>query len=241
MLIIPAIDIIEGKCVRLEQGKYNARTVYNENPLDVARQFEENGITHLHLVDLDGAKNGRIINLNVLETIASKTSLIIDFGGGIKTDEDVKAVFDAGAQRLTAGSIAVKDKELVKRWIKKYGAEKIILGADVKDEKIAVSGWQETSSEDLFNFLKSYTSQGIRYVICTDIRKDGMLQGASIELYKNILERFPGLDLIASGGITGIEELERLKKAGLYGAIVGKAIYENRITLEQIRNFINKK
>jgi len=237
MIIIPAIDIIDGKCVRLEQGEYSAKTIYNENPLEVAKQFENNGIKQLHLVDLDGAKQGKIINWKVLEKIANKTNLIIDFGGGIKSNEDVKTVLNSGANQLTAGSIAVKNREIVLQWIEKYGAEKIILGADVKNEMIAISGWQETSELNLFDFLANYTKAGIKYSICTDISKDGMLQGTSIELYKKIDAKFPKLNLVASGGVTSLDELINLQEMGIYGAIIGKAIYENKITLKELQQF----
>ena len=238
MKIIPAIDIIDGKCVRLEQGVYSAKTIYNENPLEIAKQFEDNGITNLHLVDLDGAKQGKIINWKVLENIASNTNLIIDFGGGIKTNNDVETVFSSGANQLTAGSIAVKNKEIVLQWLEKYGTEKIILGADVKNEMIAISGWQKTSDLNLFDFLSSYTKAGISYSICTDISKDGMLQGSSVELYTKINQQFPKLKLIASGGVTSIGEVQKLKEMGMYGAIIGKAIYENKISLAELRKFV---
>ena len=239
MKIIPAIDIIDGKCVRLEQGMYSAKKIYNENPLEVAKQFENSGIKHLHLVDLDGAKNGKIINWKVLEDIAAKTNLIIDFGGGIKTDEDIKIVFDCGANQVTAGSIAVKNKNKVLDWIQKYTAEKIILGADVKNEMIAISGWQETSELSLFDFLSDYTKAGIKYSICTDISKDGMLQGSSIDLYKKIQTKFPKLNIVASGGVTNITEIDKLYNMGIYGAIIGKAIYENKITLKELKNYVS--
>ena len=240
MKIIPAIDIIDGKCVRLEQGEYSAKKIYNENPLEVAKQFENSGITNLHLVDLDGAKQGKIINWKVLENIASKTNLVIDFGGGIKTENDVKTLIESGANQITAGSIAVKDKEKVLEWIEQFGAKKIILGADVKNEKIAISGWQQTSELNLFSFLDDYTKAGIQYTICTDISKDGMLQGTSLELYKKIGKKFPKLNLIASGGVTSIDELYQLKEMNIYGAIIGKAIYENKISLNDLKTFITK-
>ena len=239
MIIIPAIDIIDGKCVRLEQGVYSAKTIYNENPLEVAKQFEDSGIKHLHLVDLDGAKQGKIINWKVLERIANNTNLIIDFGGGIKTDEDVRTVFNSGANQLTAGSIAVKDRTRVKAWIKEFGSEKIILGADVKKEMIAISGWQETSELNLFDFLEDYTNSGIKYSICTDISKDGMLIGSSVDLYKKISLKFPKLNLVASGGVKDIEEVKLLNEMGMYGAIIGKAIYENRISLKELEKYVS--
>jgi phosphoribosylformimino-5-aminoimidazole carboxamide ribotide isomerase len=237
MKIIPAIDIIDGKCVRLSQGNYALKTVYHENPLEIAKQFEAAGITHLHLVDLDGAKACHIVNYKTLKDIASQTKLKIDFGGGIKSDADIQVAFDCGAFQITAGSIAVKSRETVLHWLQKYGAEKIILGADVKDEMIAVSGWQEKSSIHLNDFMKDYIAQGIQYVICTDISKDGMLQGSSIELYKKLLQEFPTLKLIASGGVCNLNELKVLKEAGLHGAIIGKAIYEGKISLDELSKF----
>lgn len=255
MRIIPAIDIIEGKCVRLSKGDYNTKKVYNENPLEVAKAFEEHGIQYLHLVDLDGAKSKHIVNHDVLEKIASNTSLKIDFGGGLKTDDDLRIAFESGADQVTGGSIAVKDSATFMRWLKKYGPDKIILGADAKDEKIAVSGWQEASSEDLIPFIRRFQDKGITYVICTDISRDGMLQGPSAALYKKILEKtklikttigpagvedieVPGIRLIASGGISSFEEIPGLQKIGCEGVIIGKAIYENRISLEQLEKYI---
>lgn len=238
MRIIPAIDLIDGKCVRLSQGDYDRMKIYNSNPLDVAKEFEDHGIRHLHLVDLDGAKSQRIVNWKTLEKICNHTSLEVDFGGGIKTDEAIKIAFGCGAKQITGGSIAVKKPEVFSTWLEKYGSEKIILGADAKNEKIAVNGWKETTETDLFSFLKNYTEKGIEYVICTDISKDGMLAGSSVELYQKILEQFPEMKLIASGGVDGIEDLKRLKAAGLEGAIVGKAIYEGRISLRELESFI---
>ncbi len=235
--IIPAIDIIDGKCVRLSQGDYAQKTVYNDNPVEVAKQFEAAGLTRLHVVDLDGARASHIVNHAVLSAITGATKLQVDFGGGIKTDADIKIAFDCGAAQITAGSIAVKDRETVLRWLTQYGAGKIILGADVREEKIAVSGWQEDSAINLFDFLEHYTHHGIQYVICTDIAKDGMLQGSSVALYKKILERFPELKLIASGGVTDLAELETLQHAGLYGAIIGKAIYEGKILLNDLKKY----
>lgn len=233
MKIIPAIDIIDGKCVRLSKGDYDTKTIYSESPLEVAKWFEANGITHLHLVDLDGAKSKQIVNYKVLEKIASGTKLTIDFGGGIKRDEDLKIAFNSGAQQITAGSIAAKDRALFLSWIKKYGAEKIILGADCKHRKIATDGWLEASEVDVIDFIKGYESEGIASTICTDISKDGMLKGPSISLYKEILASSK-VELIASGGVSCIEDLHELKAIGCAGTIVGKAIYENRITLAQI-------
>lgn len=238
MRIIPAIDIIEGKCVRLTKGDYNTKKIYNENPLEVALEFQDAGIEYLHVVDLDGAKSSHIVNYKILETIASKTNLKIDFGGGLKSDEDLRIAFESGAQQITGGSIAVKNPELFASWIEKFGSEKIILGADVMNEKIAVSGWQEDSGLDIFKFLEDYTAKGIENVICTDISKDGMLEGASLELYKNILSKFPTMNLTASGGVSKMEDLEILAENKLESAIVGKAIYENRISLKELENFI---
>lgn len=236
--IIPAIDLIDAKCVRLSQGDYNQKTVYNENPLEVAKMFEDAGITRLHLVDLDGAKAKHIVNYKVLETIASRTRLVIDFGGGLKSDEDLRIAFESGAQMVTGGSIAVKDRETFLYWIETYGAEKIILGADAKDKKIAVCGWQEVSELSILDFIESYTSKGIRQVISTDIARDGMLTGPSIDLYKEIMEKFPELGLIASGGIASMEDIHELNEMGIPGVITGKAIYEGRIKLVEIRQYI---
>ncbi len=239
MLIIPAIDLIDGKCVRLTQGDYAQKKVYNENPLEVAKQFEDIGISHLHLVDLDGAKAGKVINLNILETIAKQTNLLIDFGGGIKTNESIKSVFDAGAYKATIGSIAIKNSALFKTWVNKYSPERILLGADVKDEKIAIGGWIEDTQINLFDFIRDNMKIGINTLFCTDIAKDGLLQGPSIELYSRVLNTFPTLKLIASGGVSNYNDLTLLKEIGCYGAIVGKAIYENKISLNEIKTFIS--
>ena len=238
MRIIPAIDIIDGKCVRLSKGDYATKKIYNENALEVAKQFEAHGIQYLHLVDLDGAKSSKIINYKILEEIATKTSLKIDFGGGLKSDSDLKIAFENGANQVTGGSIAVKNRSLFQDWISKYGSKKIILGADANNEKVAISGWTEESNEELLPFIKNYNFIGIKYVICTDIAKDGMLEGPSFELYKRILEEIPTIKLIASGGISTFNELPKLAKLGCEGAIIGKAIYENRISLKQLENFI---
>jgi len=235
--IIPAIDLIDAKCVRLSQGDYNQKTVYNENPLEVAKMFEDAGITRLHLVDLDGAKAKHIVNYKVLEAIASKTTLVIDFGGGLKSDEDLRIAFECGAQMVTGGSIAVKDRETFLHWIETYGALKIILGADAKDKMIAVSGWQEVSELPILDFIESYTSKGIQKVISTDIARDGMLTGPSIDLYKEIMEQFPNIELIASGGIATMKDIHELNEMGIPGVITGKAIYENRISLKEIEEF----
>lgn len=245
MRIIPAIDIIEGKCVRLTKGDYTTKKVYNKNPLEVAKQFEANGIQYLHLVDLDGAKAKHIVNYKILEQLASKTSLKIDFGGGLKSNEDLRIAFNSGAYQITGGSIAVKHPDVFESWIFKYGSEKIILGADCNMENIAVNGWQEETSIKVIPFIKSYQSKGIDHVICTDISKDGMLRGPSFGLYKRILEEChtenveaSQLKLIASGGISTIEELPKLASLGCEGVIIGKAIYENRISLKQLENYI---
>lgn len=241
MRIIPAIDIIDGKCVRLTKGDYSTQKTYNENPTEVAKQFEASGIEFLHLVDLDGAKSNQIINYRVLEEIASKTSLKIDFGGGIKSDKDIEIAFNSGASQVTGGSIAVKNPELFKEWLLNYGADKIILGADVNNKKIAISGWQEDSGVDLLPFISGYVELGLSTVICTDIAKDGMLEGSSVELYEEILSNFNHLKLIASGGVTSIQELELLSMKGLDGAIIGKAIYEGKIKLKELELFIINK
>ena len=236
--IIPAIDIIDGKCVRLSQGDYQQKTVYNENPLEVAKMFEAAGLKRLHLVDLDGAKAHHIVNQKVLENIASNTSLIIDFGGGLKSDEDLKIAFESGAAMVTGGSIAVKSPEIFLRWIEKFGAGKIILGADAKNEMIAVAGWQESTGTDIFSFINNWYSKGIRKIISTDISRDGMLQGAATELYKKILKAVPDAWLIASGGVSSMADILELQEAGIPAVITGKAIYEGRITMEEIRDFL---
>ncbi|WP_369049109.1 1-(5-phosphoribosyl)-5-[(5-phosphoribosylamino)methylideneamino]imidazole-4-carboxamide isomerase [Tenacibaculum sp. UWU-22] len=238
MRIIPAIDIIDGKCVRLSKGDYNTKKIYNQNPLEVAKAFEDNGISYLHLVDLDGAKASQIINYKVLELLANKTNLKIDFGGGLKSDNDVKIAFNSGANQITGGSIAVKNPELFTQWIETYGSNKIILGADANNGKIAISGWLEESNQTIIPFIQSYQKKGINYVISTDIAKDGMLQGPSFDLYKDIIENTKDLQLIASGGISTFEELPKLAKIGCEGVIIGKAIYENKISLKQLANYI---
>lgn len=239
MRIIPAIDIIDGKCVRLSKGDYSTKKIYNEHPLEVAKMFEAHGIKHLHLVDLDGAKSKHIVNYKVLEQIASKTSLSIDFGGGLKTNEDLKIAFESGARQITGGSIAVKDQALFQSWLVEYGSDKIILGADAKDEKVAVSGWLEESTHELLPFIDAYVQQGVQYVICTDISKDGMLEGPSFDLYQKIIKNSDnGIRLIASGGISSFDELPKLAEIGCEGTIIGKAIYENRISLQQLETYI---
>lgn len=237
MEIIPAIDIIGGKCVRLTKGDYSQVTEYSDDPVAVAQDFEKAGIRRLHVVDLDGAKARHVVNLETLRKIAENTTLNIDFGGGVKSREDLERVLEAGAKQVTAGSIAVSNRDEVKNWIDEFGPEKIILGADVLDEKVMISGWQESSGEDLFDFLKFYSGLGVRYVICTDISKDGVLQGPSFELYQKIRTRFPEVLLIASGGVSSKEDLEKLKAMDLYGVIVGKAFYEGRLTLEELNNY----
>ncbi|AVR46199.1 1-(5-phosphoribosyl)-5-[(5-phosphoribosylamino)methylideneamino]imidazole-4-carboxamide isomerase [Christiangramia fulva] len=238
MRIIPAIDIIDGKCVRLSKGDYDTKKIYNEDPLEVAKSFEAHGIQYLHLVDLDGAKSKHIVNHKVLEKIASKTKLKIDFGGGLKTDEDLRIAFESGAKQITGGSIAVKKKNVFESWIGDYGPERIILGADAKNGKIAVSGWQEGSNEDLIPFIQEYEEKGVKYVICTDISRDGMLEGPAFELYNAILAETDSIRLIASGGISEFNEIPKLKELGCEGVIIGKAIYENRISLSDLENYI---
>ncbi len=233
MIIVPAIDLIDGKAVRLTKGDYNQKKVYNENPVEVAKEFEAAGFTHLHLVDLDGAKSGHIVNHQVLRDVVSNTSLKVDFGGGVKTNEDIALAFECGAAQVTGGSIAVKNREVFEGWLKEYG-DKIILGADVKDKMIAVNGWLETSDLELFSFLEDYHSKGAEYVICTDIAKDGLLAGSSNELYAEIMKAFPNIKLIASGGVTSEEDLKVLEEIGVYGAIVGKAIYEGKLSLKTL-------
>ena len=255
MRIIPAIDIIEGKCVRLTKGDYNTKKIYNEDPLEVARSFEAHGIKYLHLVDLDGAKARRVVNHQILEKIASQTSLQIDFGGGLSSEDDLEIAFNSGASQVTGGSIAIKDPEVFLDWLKRFGSDKIILGADARDEKVAVSGWEEDSGERLIPFIENYKKKGIQYVICTDISRDGMLEGPSFDLYGRIIQQtsitrttvsmsgvqdevVPGIKLIASGGIASADDLPKLKKIGCEGAILGKAIYENRIGLKDLEEII---
>jgi phosphoribosylformimino-5-aminoimidazole carboxamide ribotide isomerase len=251
MRIIPAIDIIEGKCVRLTKGDYSTKKIYNENPLEVAKEFEAAGIEYLHVVDLDGAKASQIINYKVLEQIALKTTLKIDFGGGLKSNKDLEIAFNSGANQITGGSIAVKKSEVFKSWIEQYGSQKIILGADFYPDlsggKIATNGWQEESTLELIPFIADYQQKGIQYVICTDISKDGMLEGPSFEMYQNILDSChsegsdESLKLIASGGISTFDEIPKLAEMGCEGVIIGKAIYENKISLKQLEDFILNK
>ena len=233
MRIIPAIDIIDGKCVRLTKGDYTTKKIYNENPLEIAKSFEDNGIQFLHVVDLDGAKSNRIINYKILENLASQTTLAIDFGGGLKSEKDVEIAFESGAKQITGGSIAAKNRSEFVGWINRYGAEKVILGADCKDRKIATDGWLEESDTDVIEFIQSYEQNGIRDVISTDISKDGMLKGPSLNLYKDILNQTQ-VNLIASGGVSNINDLYRLKEIGCSGVIIGKAIYEGRITIKEL-------
>ncbi|MCW8896691.1 MAG: 1-(5-phosphoribosyl)-5-[(5-phosphoribosylamino)methylideneamino]imidazole-4-carboxamide isomerase [Flavobacteriales bacterium] len=237
MRIIPAIDIIDGKCVRLSKGDYNTKKIYNENPLEVAKEFEANGIQYLHLVDLDGAKSQHIVNYKILESICSKTNLKVDFGGGLKSDKDLKIAFESGANQITGGSIAVKNYDVFKGWLQQYGSDKIILGADCNNRKIATTGWLETSELDVVDFIKQYEQNGVSYVICTDIAKDGMLQGTSNELYQEILNK-TNVKLIASGGVSCFDDLLKVQEIGCEGVIIGKAFYENRITLTELKNII---
>ncbi|HKL40475.1 MAG TPA: 1-(5-phosphoribosyl)-5-[(5-phosphoribosylamino)methylideneamino]imidazole-4-carboxamide isomerase [Cryomorphaceae bacterium] len=234
MKIIPAIDLIDGKCVRLTKGDYSTKKEYSSDPLDMAMRFSDAGLTYLHLVDLDGARTGAVVNHRTLEKIASKTPLEIDFGGGIKSDESIRIAFESGAKKVTVGSVAVKNRELVAEWLSIYGSEKLILGADVKEEKIAISGWTETGDEYVFDFVREYLEKGFTTVISTDVAKDGMLEGPSFELYKKLLGEIENLQLIASGGIRDMADLEKLEEMGLYGAIIGKAIYEGRIDLKDL-------
>ncbi|MBV6653041.1 MAG: 1-(5-phosphoribosyl)-5-[(5-phosphoribosylamino)methylideneamino]imidazole-4-carboxamide isomerase [Mameliella sp.] len=235
---IPAIDIIDGKCVRLTQGDYAQKKVYNEDPLEVAQAYEAHGLERLHLVDLDGAKAKQIVNYKVLERLATKTNLHIDFGGGLKSDEDLRIAFESGAQQVTGGTIAVKQPAVFEAWLKNFSADRIILGSDVKDGKIAVSGWQEKSEQDLFPFLEGYIEKGVKYTICTDVSKDGLLEGTALSLYKDIRSSFPELQLIASGGITDLNELDELRAIGCFGAIIGKAIYEEKISLKALEKWV---
>jgi phosphoribosylformimino-5-aminoimidazole carboxamide ribotide isomerase len=241
MEIIPAIDIIDGKCVRLTKGDFEMKTVYHDDPLEVAKSFEAIGIKRLHIVDLDGANWQPLKNIKTLEIISNNTSLTIDFGGGLKTTEDIESVFNAGASMVSVGSVTVKDPELFSQWIADFGADKFLPGADVLLKKIKIHGWKEDTGIDIFDFINGIISKGIGQIFCTDISKDGMMQGPSIELYQQILSKFPSLHLIASGGISCFDDLLDLKEAGCSGAIVGKAIYEEKITLQQLKDFIKNK
>ena len=230
--------MIDGKCVRLTQGDYGKKTIYNENPLEVALEFQDSGLTRLHLVDLDGAKAKKVVNWKVLEKIATQTSLHIDFGGGVQSEEDIRVVFESGAKQVTGGSVAVKQPALFKRWLEVYGGEKIILGADAKNEKVAVSGWEEGTELWVYDFVEEYVDKGVKYTISTDVAKDGLLQGPSFDLYKNLQDKCPDLKIIASGGISGLEDVEKLAEMNIYGVIIGKAIYENRINLTDLQRFL---
>ena len=236
--IIPAIDLIEGKCVRLTQGDYGQKTIYNENPLEVAKQFEDAGLTHLHLVDLDGAKAKKVINWKVLERIAIQTQLHIDFGGGVQSDDDLRIVFDSGAKQVTGGSIAVKNPDLFETWLNQHGGDKMILGADARNERVAVSGWEEGTGLWVYDFVQQWVEKGAKYTISTDVAKDGLLQGPSFDLYKNLQEHCPELNIIASGGVSNIGDIERLAEMKLFGVIVGKAIYEGRVTLSELTRWV---
>lgn len=236
--IIPAIDLIEGKCVRLTQGDYGQKTIYNENPLEVAKQFEDAGLTHLHLVDLDGAKAKKVINWKVLEQIATQTQLHIDFGGGVQSDDDLRIVFDSGAKQVTGGSIAVKNPDLFETWLNQHGGDKMILGADARNERVAVSGWEEGTGLWVYDFVQQWVEKGAKYTISTDVAKDGLLQGPSFDLYKNLQEHCPELNIIASGGVSNISDIERLAEMNLFGVIVGKAIYEGRVKLAELTRWV---
>jgi phosphoribosylformimino-5-aminoimidazole carboxamide ribotide isomerase len=235
--IIPAIDLIDGKCVRLTQGDYQQKKIYNENPLEVAKSFEDAGIQRLHLVDLDGAKQKRIINHKVLELLATKTALHIDFGGGVQSDEMIEIAFNSGAKQVTGGSVAVKNPKLFEGWLKTYGGEKIILGADARNEKIAISGWEEATTTSIYDFVGEYLEKGAKYAISTDVAKDGLLQGPSFQLYQNLQDQFPTLQIIASGGVAEMDDILKLNDMNIFGVIVGKAIYEGRVTLKQLTDF----
>lgn len=238
MRIIPAIDIIEGRCVRLTQGDYAKKKIYNEDPLEVAKSFEDAGLKYLHLVDLDGAKAKHVVNYKTLEKIAGKTALQIDFGGGIKSQKDLQIAFECGAHQVTVGSSAVTDKTSFLEWLKRYGSEKIILGADVKEEKISISGWQENTPLEVTQFIKGYQKEGVKNVVCTDIAKDGMLEGPALQLYEKILEKCPDIQLIASGGVSSLNDIEQLRKLNMDGVIIGKAIYEGKIKLRELQFLI---
>lgn len=234
MLLIPAIDIIDGKCVRLTKGEYDTKKVYAEDPVEVAQQMEAYGFRRLHVVDLDGARSKHVVNIEILRRITQQTNLIVDFGGGVKTDEDLQKAFEAGAELVTVGSIAITDPERVGRWLQTYGAEHLILGADVKNGLISINGWKEESAQELMPFLDSYLSQGMRHVLCTDISKDGMLQGPATPLYAQIMQRYPICRLIASGGVSSVEDIRALSTAGIPAVVFGKAIYEGRINLSEL-------
>ena len=237
MILVPAIDIINGQCVRLTKGDYDTRKVYNESPVEVAKAFEGAGLTHVHVVDLDGARAKHIVNANVLEQIATQTSLQVDFGGGIKSETDLQTALDCGASQVTLGSIAVSEPELVREWLKKFGAEQLILGADAKNRRIATHGWEQDSGLDVIDFIKEYAQKGFEYVLCTDVAKDGMLAGPSLELYYEILEQLPELSLIASGGVTTMDDIYQCAELGCTAAIIGKAIYEDKLSLKELERY----
>jgi len=239
MRIIPAIDIMDGQCVRLSKGDFSDKTVYAKNPVNLAKTFEDAGVKYLHVVDLDGAKSSKIVNLKVLENITSQTNLIVDFGGGIQTDADISDVFSSGATRVNIGSLAVQDRDLFLSWVSRYGTDKIILGADVNNEKIAISGWKEKTSIEIIPFLQSYHEKGVYNIVCTDIQKDGMLSGSSIQLYEKILTFFPNIKLVASGGVVDTEEIDQLIGLGVDGIIIGKALYENKLTLKDLKQYVD--
>ena len=239
MYIIPAIDIIDGKCVRLTQGDYSQKKIYDDNPVEVAKRYEDHGFSHLHVVDLDGARSKHVVNIDVLKNITKATDLKVDFGGGVKSTRDIEQAFEAGASMITGGSIAVKEPKVFEQWIDQYGPDKIILGADVKGRNIAVGGWMDTSEQDVIQFIDHYTKRSIKFVICTDISKDGVLKGSALELYKELLNAFPGINLIASGGVGSLKDVEDLAELGVWGVIVGKAIYEGRVDLDDLIKFQN--
>ena len=239
MYIIPAIDIIDGKCVRLTQGDYSQKKIYDDNPAEVAKRYEDHGFSHLHVVDLDGARSKHVVNIDVLKNITKATDLKVDFGGGVKSTRDIEQAFEAGASMITGGSIAVKEPKVFEQWIDQYGPDKIILGADVKGRNIAVGGWMDTSEQDIIQFIDHYTKRSIKFVICTDISKDGVLKGSALELYKELLNAFPGINLIASGGVGSLKDVEDLAGSGVWGVIVGKAIYEGRVDLDDLIKFQN--
>ena len=237
MYIIPAIDIIDGKCVRLTQGDYSQKKIYDDNPAEVAKRYEDHGFSHLHVVDLDGARSKHVVNIDVLKNITKATDLKVDFGGGVKSTRDIEQAFEAGASMITGGSIAVKEPKVFEQWIDQYGPDKIILGADVKGRNIAVGGWMDTSEQDIIQFIDHYTKRSIKFVICTDISKDGVLKGSALELYNELLNEFPGINLIASGGVGSLKDVEDLAELGVWGVIVGKAIYEGRVDLDDLIKF----
>jgi phosphoribosylformimino-5-aminoimidazole carboxamide ribotide isomerase len=239
MRIIPAIDIIDGQCVRLTKGDYAQKKVYSDDPVAVARTFEDHGIQHLHVVDLDGAKSKHIVNIEILRKITSSTNLFVDFGGGVKSDDDIQKAFEAGASMITGGSIAIRDPEIFSQWLSQYGPERIILGADTKGRQIAVGGWLETSDVDIFQFIEHYRKKSVKFVICTDIERDGVLQGPAMSLYAELIAEFPEINFIASGGVGSITDVEAVAKTGVWGVIIGKAIYEGRIQLKDLQNFLD--